>query len=124
MTDDELKKLAYSAASILKAYNIINEKQFKGMTVNSFNKYTKKYFLGSIKIRCAIVGISEEKWLECNYKLADPKFNPLFKPGENDFDGTFGSKIVEVSDESDGDEVSGSAGDDEDGIVGESSSDN
>ena len=77
--------LAYLAASILRSYNVISEKQFDAMTVNSFNKYSFEYFIGNIRMRCAMKDIPEEKYLELAEKLADPKFESLFhKPVVDD----------------------------------------
>ena len=81
--EDRLESLAYLAGSILRSYNIISEKQFKGISVKTFSPYTKSYFLKNIKMRCALTDIPENLWKECDEKLRDPKFDILFKPEEN-----------------------------------------
>ena len=83
MTDDELRKLAALAASLCGCYGGITKQQAEHMTINSFRKYPKKFFIDTLKIGMELHGFGN-KTAEFEEKINDPKFDPLFKPGSDD----------------------------------------
>lgn len=77
MTDEELKNLAYLAASICGCYGCVTKRQAEHMTVESFKKYPKKFFIDTMKIGMEIHGFGN-KVDEFEEKMNDPRFDVLF----------------------------------------------
>ena len=85
MEDLTLEQKAYLAASICASYGAVSKKQAEHMTINSFRRYTRKFFIDTIKIGMEIHGYSA-KIPELEEKLNDPKFDELFA---TDYEGIF-----------------------------------
>lgn len=73
------ENLAYLAASICYCYGAVPKHISEHMTVASFSKYTKKFFIDTMKIGIEMHGFGA-KAEEFEEKISDAKFDCLFLP--------------------------------------------
>ena len=79
-----MNDLAIEAIGILVDNGIVSQTVADHMSEQSFNKYTKKYFMESIKVLAACQDVPESSWRLVEEHFNDPKFDALFMEVKNE----------------------------------------
>ena len=81
-----MNDLAREAIDILVDNGIVSQTVADHMSEQSFNKYTKKYFLMNMKVLSAMQDVPESSWKIVEASFEDPRYDALFKEVSNESD--------------------------------------